>query len=363
MKFVSFCLSMFFLSGLLAEVNAQTGRPPATEKIWKDLSRLPQNLRDDLAKSSWWKSSPGTSALAGRLDSVIKLSHFNKDKYYPINKTKLEYPSASSTVQSDFVNYGEWVLQKRTTLSFDDKKRITEVLEEEPDPNSGFFQPGTKWNLFWHGDSDSRCDSMISSRWDDQWQQWTPGTRLISVYDARDREIATETYRYDEGFQAIGIREEFQFDASGDNTLTRQFLAKDGKWTLLGKVESVFDKQHHEIARQEDVALDGGKFAAVRKLRRNFDAQGKLTLEERFKWNDSSSEWSPLKTISKGANDKNNSDWTETESYKPNVYFKNRVERFKRPGDKKTDREVFSTLQPDGKTWQVTTEIRYYYAR
>ncbi|MBP6825727.1 MAG: hypothetical protein KA165_04110 [Saprospiraceae bacterium] len=362
MKTTSFFLQLFLLIGLMAEANAQTGRP-ATEKIWKDLSRLPQNLRDDLAKSPWWKSNPGGGVTAGRLDSIIKLSHFNKDKYYPINKTQYDYPSALSTVLSDFVNYGEWILQKRTTLTFDAKKRITEVLEEEPDPNSGFLQPVTKWSLFWRGDSDSRCDSILSSRWDDQLLQWSPSIRLISVFDAQNREIATETYRYDGGFQALGIREEFQLDAAGDVTLTRQYLAKDGKWTLLGKVESTFDKQHHEITRLEDVALDAGKFASVRKLRRSFDAQGKMTLEERFKWNEASSEWAPLKTISKGANEKNHSEWAETESYKPNAFFKNKVVHFKRPADKKTEKEVFSTLQPDSKSWQVLSEVRYYYAK
>lgn len=359
MRTLSLFLLLILSASLQTEINAQSG----AEKIWKDLSRLPQNLRDDLKKSPWWKSTAGGNTAQTRLDSTIKFSSFNSSKAFPLNKSKFEYPSAMVAVQSDFVNYGQWVLEKRTTITRNGQNRIIEVLEEEPDPLNGVLQPVSRLNLYWHGNSGDRCDSVISSRWDDQWQQWTPAYRLLSFFDAQDRETATETYRYDYGVQVIGIREEYQPDAAGDNAVTRQFLAKDGKWTLLGKVESKFDKQHHETARLEDVALDGDRFASVRRLKRTFDTKGNLALEERFKWNAPSNEWSPLKSISRGYDAKNHSEWAITESYKPNTTFKNKLETFKRKNDENTDREVLSSYADDLKKWQVVSEMRYYYSR
>ncbi len=358
MKATSLVFVFSLLAGLTAGVQAQTGRP-STERIWKDLSRLPQTLRDELKKSSWWKSTPAGPV---RLDSVLTLTHFSNGEFYPLNKTTYEYTAAGASVQSDYVNYGQWVLQKRTKISRDPQQRIVEVIEEEPDPTTGAFQPSTRLNFYWHGKSDSQCDSVLTSQWDDQWQQWEPADRLLSFFDAKGRETATETYRYTEGFQGIGIREEYQYDASGDIAFTRQLLWKNGAWALLGKVESKFDPQHHETARQEDIAQGAKRFASVRKLNRSFDEKGKLTREERFKWNESSKSWAPLKTITKGANPDTRSEWTNTESYKPNAYFQSKVETFRRRNDDLVDREVQSTLHPDSKNWQVLSETRYFYS-
>ncbi len=360
-SFCFFILTLFFVC-LQTDANAQTGQP-ATERIWKDLTRLPQNLRDDLKKSSWWKNAASGSSVPVRLDSTVKFTSFNSSKFFPLNKTTFEYPSAKVTIESEFVNYGQWVLEKRTHITSNAQNQVVEVLVEEPDPVGGTMQPLDKLNLYWHDASGSRCDSVLSSHWDDQLQQWTPAYRLSSFFDAQGREVATETYRYEYGAQVIGIREEYQPDAAGDNTVTRQFLAKDGKWILLGKVESKFDKQHNETARQEDVAVDANQFAPVRKLRRTFDTHGKLTLEERFKWNGPSNEWSPLKSISKGADGKNNSEWVVTESYKPNTSFKNKLEIFRRKNDGNTDHELLSTYMDDSKKWKVVSEIRYYYSK
>ncbi len=362
MRTLSLFLQVILFISLHTSINAQTGQPNA-EKIWKELTRLPQNLRDDLKKLPWWKSTAGGNTAETRLDSTIKFSSFNGSKAFPLNKSKFEYPSAMVAVQSDFVNYGQWVLEKRTTITRNGHNQIIEVLEEEPDPVNGVLQPLGRLNFYWHDNSDNRCDSVISSHWDDQWQQWTPAYRLLSVFDAQGRETATETYRYDYGVQVIGIREEYQPDAAGDNAVTQQFLAKDGKWTLLGKVESKFDKQHNETARLEDVVVEGDRFASVRRVKRTFDTKGKLTLEERFKWNGPSNEWAPLKSISKGIDAKNHAEWAITESYKPNTSFKNKLETFKRKNDETTDREILSTYVDDLKKWKVVSEIRYYYSR
>ena len=357
MKKLLIFIPLFLFAGFLTQAQAQTGRP-STEKIWKDLSRLPQNLRDELKKSSWWKNST-----AVKLDSTIKMTHFNKGKSYPLNKTTFTHPSPRVTVQSDYVNYGQWILEKRTTVTFDSENRIADVLVEEPESNTGVLQPSAQQIFFWHSHSNTQLDSVYANAWDEQWQQWTPDTRLLSFYDAQGRETASETYRFDGGFSTIGVREEYEVNAAGDVPMTRQFLAKDGKWVLLGKVTSEYDAQHHETARQEEVSVDGTKFSAVRKLRRTYDADGNLTLEERFKWNESANNWAPLKSITKGANAKARSEWAITESYKANANFKTREEKFMRPKDENLNREVQSMYNDTSKSWKTVSETRYYYSK
>ncbi|MCC6463010.1 MAG: hypothetical protein IT260_21250 [Saprospiraceae bacterium] len=361
MKTFFLILSLFLFAGLLPEASAQTGRPNP-EKIWKDLSRLPQNLRDDLKKTDWWKNADAEKSAAVRLDSTVKYSSFSAGKPYPLNKSTFEHPSAGKTIQSDFVNYGEWVPQKRTTISRDAQSRVVEVLEEEPDA-SGAFQPAAKLNFYWHGSSDRQCDSIFSSRWDDQWQQWLPEYRLLSVFDAQGRETATETYRFVEGMQFVGLREEFQLDAAGDATRTQQFLAKEGKWISLGNVESTFDPQHRELTRLESIALGAGKSAPVRKLRRTYNSAGQLTLEERAKWNEADQQWAPLKSISAGTDVKKRMDWSITDSHKPNATFQSKVETFRRNNSNSPDHELHSSYMPKTKSWQVVADIRYYYAK
>lgn len=362
MKKVAFTLSLSLLFCFVIEAGAQAGRPDP-ERIWKNLSRLPQNLRDDLKKTELWKNTEVVKSGNIRLDSTVKYTSFNSGKTFPLNKSIFEYPAAGTVVQSDYVNYGEWVLQKRSTLTLDAQMRAVEMLEEEPDPSGGGLQATTKLNFYWHGKSNTQCDSIFSAVWDDQWQQWIPSYKLYSFFDAQNRESATETYRYAEGVQIVGIREEYQFDAAGDATITRQFIAKDGKWAELGKVESTFDKLHRETARREDILLDGGSVAPVRKLRRNYDAQGNLTLEERAKWNESSREWAPLKSVSRGYDAKKRMEWTTTESYKTNANFQSKVEIFKRRNDEHPEREVHSGYIPKSKSWQVQAETRYYYSK
>lgn len=361
MKNSCLVLTLFLLSGQLSNLHAQTGRG-STERVWKDISRLPATLRDDLKKSPWWHSTPLGMAAPERLDSFIVFTHFSKDELYPLNKTTFNYLAAGKTVQSDYVNYGQWVLTRRTSIARDAQHRIVEVFEEEPDPAIGALQPAAKLNFYWHGESDSHCDSILSSQWDDQWQQWVPASRLLSVFNAKDREIATETYRFNEGFQSLGIREEYQYDPAGDITLTRQFLLKNGVWTLLGKVESKFDAQHHEIARQEDIAQGAKRYASVRKLNRNFDDNGNLALEERFKWNEAIKGWAPLKTITKGSDAVTHADWSVIESFKPNAHFKSKQELYKRPDGRTAEREVQSALTDESKTWQMLSETRYFYS-
>ena len=355
-------LTLSFLATITTSIQAQNGQPNS-EKIWKDLSRLPENLRDDLKASAWWKSTPAGKTAANRLDSVITSTHFGSGKTYPLNKTVFEYTAPRTSVQSDFVNYGQWILQKRSTVIRDDFNRIKEVLEEEPDPEVGQLQATTKFTFFWRGKSDTECDSIHSNRWDESEQQWLPALRLYSSFGAKGQETATETYRYNEDMQMTGVREEYQFDAAGDVTSIRQFLLKDGKWAVLGKVESSFDQQHREIARQEDIALKANEFVPVRKLSRNYDAQGILTREERSKWNESSKQWVPLKAVGKGVDAKKRSTWTVTESYKPNAFFKSRVETFPRKNDSNTDREVKSAFKTDSNKWEVLSETQYYYSK
>jgi hypothetical protein len=362
MKATFFLLPLFLCMGLMTETSAQTGRPNP-EKVWKDISRLPENLRDDIKKNSWWKNAATYRATGIRLDSTIKFTSFNGTDVYPLNKSKLEYPATTKIVQSDFVNYGVWVPQKRYTLSLDAQKRVVEVLEEEPEPGTGAFLPAAKTNLYWHGKSDVQLDSVVGGAWDDQWQQWIPAFRLYSSYDAEGHETATETYRYAEGIQLAGIREEYQLDAEGNPATTQQFLAKDGKWTPLGKVTSGFDKQHHETTRQEDILLDADKTAPVRKLKRTYDAQGRLTLEERFKWNEPSREWAPLKTLSAGYDAKKHSEWLMTESFKANSNFKGRVEVFHRAKDGNPEKELHSSFLPETGVWQVVSDTQYYYSK
>ncbi len=347
-------------------VSGQTGQP-STEKIWKNLSRLPHTLRDDLSKAAWWQSTPGgDNAGVARLDSTVKSSSFNNSTtLFPLNKTEYVYPAPRQTVQSDFVNYGQWVLLKRTTITRDAQNRIVGVVEEEPDSESGALTPMTKLDFFWHGNSGTACDSVRSATWDEQSQQWTPAMRLYSIFDAKNQEIATETYRFEEGFQTIGIREEYEFDQRGDVTGTRQFAANNGQWTLLGKVHSTFDAQHHEISRQEDIAVDANRFTAARKLQRRFNEQGKVVLEERFKWNEAKTNWTPLKTIASGADAKHRSEWSVTESFTKAVgaSYKTKSETFKRRDDDRTERAVSYSLQPKSEKWQVASETRYYYSR
>ncbi len=362
MSIQTIALTLSFLATITASTQAQNVQPNS-EKIWKDLSRLPENLRDDLKESAWWKSTPGGKAAATRLDSVITTTHFGSGKSYPLNKSVFEYTSPRMSVQSDFVNYGQWMLQKRTSVTRDELNRITEVLQEEPDPDFGGFQATTKLAIFWHKKSDTQSDSILSNRWDEPEQQWLPVLRLYSSFDPQGRETATETYRYNDDLQMTGIREEYQFDAASNVTSIRQFLLKDGKWAVLGKVESAFDQQHRETARQEDIALKANEFVPVRKLSRNYDAQGTLTREERSKWNESSKQWVPLKAVGKGVDAKKRSTWTITESYKPNAFFKNRVETFQRKNDSNTDREVKSAFKTDSNKWQVLSETQYYYSK
>lgn len=346
----------------ISRSHAQSGQPNP-EKIWKEISRLPENLRDDLKESPWQKSTPSGKTAAIRLDSAITSTHFGSGKSYPLNKSVFQYPTDRTSVQSDFVNYGQWVLQKRTTLTRDELNRVTEVLEEEPEPNFGTLQATAKTTFFWHGKSTAHSDSILANRWDDAEQEWVPALRLYSTFDAQGREKATETYRYSEELQVTGVREEYQFDAAGDIAQTRQFLLKDGQWAVLGQVESQFDQQHHETARQEEIALRADQYAPVRKLSRTFDAQGTLSREERYKWNGTSKQWVPLKTLSKGADTKKRSNWTVTESYKPNAFFKNKSETFQRKGDNNTDREVMSAFQADAGKWKVLSETQYYYSK
>ena len=359
-------LCLLLCCGVLTETSGQTGYPN-TEKIWKNLSRLPHTLRDDLAKAPWWQSTPGgDNPGATRLDSTVKFSSFNNNStLFPLNKTEFTYPAPRQTVQSDFVNYGQWVLLKRATITRDAQNRIVSVMEEEPDSESGALAPATKLNFFWHGDSGTACDSVFSATWDEQSQQWTPTMRLYSVFDAKNQEIATETYRFEDGFQTIGIREEYEFDQRGDVTGTRQFAANNGQWTLLGKVNSTFDAQHHEISRQEDIAVEANRFMAARKLQRRFNEQGKVVLEERFKWNEAKTNWTPLKTISAGVDAKHHSEWSVTESFTKAVgsSYKTRSETFKRRNDDRTEREVSYSLQPKSEKWQVASETRFYYSR
>ena len=363
MKIPALALALSILPCLLStSAHAQSGLPNS-EKIWKEISRLPQNLRDDLKESPWQKSTAAGKTAAIRLDSTITSTHFGSGKSYPLNKSVFEYPDDRTSVQSDFVNYGQWVLQKRTTLTRDLLNRVTEVLEQEPDPNFGVLQGTVKTNFFWHGKSTAQSDSILSNRWDESDQEWLPALRLYSTFDAQGREISTETYRYNDDLQVTGVREEYQFDGAGDIAQTRQFVLKDGKWAVLGQVESKFDQQHREIARQEDIALRAGQYAPVRKLSRDFDAQGALSGEERYKWNDASKQWAPLKTLSKGVDAKKRSNWTVTESYKPNSFFKNKSETFQRKGDGNIDREVLSAFQADANKWKVLSETQYYYSK
>jgi hypothetical protein len=359
-------LTLFMLVGLTAAGTAQPAQAGA-ERIWKDVARLPQTLRDELKKSSWWKNTSVSSKSAVRLDSTVKLSHFSNDKFYPINKSVFEYKSAGSTIQTDYVNFGQWALQKRTTLTRDAKNRVTEVFQEEPDPNSGTLQAGTKLSFFWHGDSDSKWDSVLSNRWDEQNQQWIHAYKLLSTFDAQNRETASETYQDVEGFRAVSIREEYQYDASGDVTMTKQYVQKDGKWKLIGQVESTFDKNHHETTRREDVTADGDKYMSIRKLKRTYDEMGRVTWEERFKNSDTAGlaeyQWSPLKTIKKGYDSYEKSNWEITESFKANGSFKNKVENFERASNDQTEREVHSTLQPETNKWRVMSETRFYYGK
>ena len=127
MRTLSLFLRVLLFAGLQTEIHAQSG----TEKIWKDLTRLPQNLRDDLKKSPWWKNTAGGNTAQIRLDSTVKFTSFNGSKAFPLNKSRFEYPSSLVTVQSDFVNYGLWVLEKRTTITRNGQNRVVEVLEEE----------------------------------------------------------------------------------------------------------------------------------------------------------------------------------------------------------------------------------------
>lgn len=362
MKFAPFLLFLCFAATTPTESSAQT-TPLNTERIWKDLSRLPQNLRDDLKKTTWWRNAEASRSASVRLDSTVKHTSFSSGKTYPLNKSQFEYPAAGKMIQSDFVNFGEWVLQKRSTLTRDAQNRVVEVVEEEPNPDEGGFQPAQKLQFYWRGTSSTQCDSILASTWDEQWQQWLPAYRLISFFNAQGRETATETYRYTDGAQAVGVREEFLFDATGDITTTKQFIAKAGKWAELGRVESKFDQQHHETARQESVVEANGHYAPIRKLRRTYDAQGHMTLEERSKWSAETKDWAPLKAITTGSDVRNRSDWTITESFKPNGNFQSKVETFKRPADDNPDREVQSSLQAKSKKWQVVSETRYFYSK
>jgi len=359
MRIATFVLALSFLSALFTGLHAQSQRPNP-EKIWKDFSRLPQTLRDELKKSSWWETGKTT---ATRLDSILHSTRFGSGKSYPLNKSIFEYPTAQVSIQSDFVNYGEWLLQKRVTVTRDAQNRITEAFEEVPDPDFGILQASVKTLFYWHGKSDTQCDSIRSNQWDESTQQWQPALRLYSAFDAQGREVSSETYRYEDGYPVAGVREEFLLDAAGDVTLTRQTLLKDGKWMPLGKVESKFDKQHREITRQEDIAQEADQYVPVRKLTRIFDGKGSLAREERYKWSEATQQWAPLKTISRGADTRNRSEWVMTESYKPNAFFKSRLETFRHKNDDNTDHEIQSAFKADTKKWQVQSETKYYYAQ
>ena len=357
MRIPTYLLTALLVAVALNGLYGQTGEP-STERIWKDISRLPHALRDDISSASWWTNS----SEAIRLDSTVKYSNFSNARLLPLNKTVYAYPGAGKTVQSDFVNYGLWVLEKRTTITRDPQGRIVDVLEELADMNTDAAQPSTKITFFWHGNSATQSDSIISSAWDEQWQQWVPAARLYSFFNGQNQETATETYRYEEGFQVIGIREEYEFDVHDNVSGIRQFLLKDGKWTLLGKVQSMFDEKRHEISRLEEIAVGDNRFAAVRKLSRKYDAEGQLSVEERFKWNNSKSAWTPLKTIKAGIDNKHDTEWTIVESYtKSASVYKTKEEKIKRRKDKYLEREVNYTFQPASEKWQEVSEIRYYY--
>jgi hypothetical protein len=360
MKTLPALLLPFCLMIALLNVAGAQNTKPNPEKVWKDLSRLSQNLRDDLKKAPWWKCS-SLNQSTSRLDSTIKFSRVNVDQLIPLNKTKFEYQDDNSIVMSDYVNFGQWVLQKRTTVVRDARSRITGVTEEEPGPNGSDFQWSNKLSFYYHGDSDAQCDSILSSHWDESSQQWAPAYRLAYTFNAQNHEAVTETNRYDEGFQTISVREENEFDDHGNPYLIHQYLMKDGKWEHLGNVNSTFDKDGRETIRIEAITIGPEKFVPIRRLNRTFDLKGGMS-EQRFKFNTAGNKWDPLKTITKGKDETNGQDWVVTETFRPGSSFKNKVETFWRPQEMQPGREVHSTYQSDAKKWRITAETRYYYA-
>ena len=227
---------------------------------------------------------------APRLDSVVLFSNYTAVDSFAQSKTVFEYPSAQLTVQTEYVNAGDWLPFNRTTQKTDALGRTTEALGEAYDPDAGVWVPESRVQGYPHGSSLTLVDSFTLSVWDETSATWQVAIHNETSFDNQDRPVAIFTHFAQLFGSEFSFLDELSYNAEGDNDLTIQSVEEQGEWTPFTRIERAFD-QHREVLSTSYAIADSTTFIPQNKTETEYTPAGQTGVVRDYTWDFMADEW------------------------------------------------------------------------
>lgn len=283
-KSLSIALFLFLISHL---AFAQKTLSPGVQA---HIDHAPASLIRMLHRAGFEWASDRAGQMAGstqqrdmlRLDSTKTFYAYNPatGDSTPLSRTHYLYPSANSKTEISFqFDNGYWTPLNRVTYVSDDQQRQTEVLAEVFDTIQQQYYLESRLEIFPHGDSPERIDSVFTYAYDTTAQTWLLLLASRNAFDAQDRLQASVTM-IDYFGSPVVFKDLYSYDENGDNFLIESSGIFDGEEVPTGKTEMNY--VDHQVIESTLYVTDGVAFYPEKRNNYAYTLFGAIRKEMNF---------------------------------------------------------------------------------
>lgn len=215
----------------------------------------------------------------------------------PLRRSIYQRPQSNTEIETEaqFQN-GVWRPVTQISRVLDVQQRLLELVASDYDVATETFQPGSKLQLFPHGNSVELVDSVKAFLWDAEQGVWAFLFQVNNTFNAQDKLMVSQiTVLSDD--ETVIITDLYSYNANQDNHLIESFTQSGGISIPTGKQELMYF--NHLVIQVIDFETNGlGSFIPTTRITYAYNPSLLVMQENTYQWVPGVNDWNPTQSIS-----------------------------------------------------------------